>query len=213
MHRELLILLFIGAVSLTPIQSLAQDNAAQAAAAAERRENEDRYKRLNAMFEELSEAFALQQKKIGTLVDEINRLREENSQFQNKQSAYASREDLRKLAEKVQEIDQKREADKKLILEEIQRIAKIASTPPPVIERKTSSTKPIDTNENFYPYTVQKGDTLSGIINAYNVELKKSGKPAITLEQVKKANPKMNPDRVPVGREILIPVPKGKTAE
>ena len=60
---------------------------------------------------------------------------------------------------------------------------------------------------------MQKGDTLSGIISAYNAELKKAGKPSITLEQVKKANPKMNPDRVPVGREILIPVPQGKAAE
>ena len=92
-------------------------------------EYEERYKRLNAVVEELLASQATLQKRIAGLSDEIRALREEQGRNVNQ---YVRPEDLRKglekLAEKVREIDQKREDDRKLILEEIR---KLASAPVP----------------------------------------------------------------------------------
>jgi hypothetical protein len=64
----------------------------------------------------------------------------------------------------------------------------------------------------YYPYKIKSGDSLTRIIGAYNSQLKEKGmnKAPITLDMVKKANPKLNPNNLPVGREIKIPIPPDK---
>jgi Tfp pilus assembly protein FimV len=116
---------------------------------------------------------------------------------------YASPEDLQRLARKVQELDEKREADKRLLLDEIQKLAKVRVAPPPE-PRATPRTPPpkADASDKGYEYTIQSGDTLSAIVEAYR---KKGVK--VTQEQVVKANPKLRPTRLIPGTKIFIPDP------
>jgi hypothetical protein len=57
---------------------------------------------------------------------------------------------------------------------------------------------------------VKDGQRLSDIVKEYNGALKEQGRPSITIEQVKRSNPKMNPNKILVGQEILLPVPDKK---
>src|SRR5438477_12047246 len=85
----------------------AQNASAAAAALAAAKSAEEGYQRLNALIEQMTENYALQQKKISAMAEEINRLRDENTRENSRQSAslsgLATKDDLRKLAEKVQE--------------------------------------------------------------------------------------------------------------
>ncbi len=200
-------LLALAGNSLTLV-SLADEPPSQAAALVEKQENEERFKRWNALMEDMRDAYAAQQKKINALAEEVNRLREDSIQAANKA---ATQEQLRELAEKIQEIDKKRETDKQLILAEIQKLAKLPVAVPTVRDHKSSEPKdPEPVSENYYTYEVKSGDYLSTIIAAYNEEYKKQGKKQITLEQVKKANPGLNPNSLRVGKKINIPMPADK---
>ena len=64
-----------------------------------------------------------------------------------------------------------------------------------------------NTSSQGITYTVEKGEYLSTILDAYNAEFKKRGKGRVTLEDVKRANPTININRIYVGQEILIPDP------
>ena len=117
----------------------------------------------------------------------------------------ATREDLRKLAEKVQEIDRKRQDDKELILENIKQLAKSAdtgSTPKhttPKREKPDPDTAPA-TPEKGYEYVVQKGDTLGIIVKAYRDQGVK-----VTRYQIVAANPKVNFEVLIPGKKLFIP--------
>jgi len=207
MLRYLLLLVFVS-------WGVAAENTPDTAALlVERREAEERYKRLAAIVDDLRDAYELQSKRLIALGEELHRLRDENSQLSRNSGNYVSREEIRKLSEKLQEVDNKREADKKLILEELQKLAKAnltAAVPEPKTPAPSTPVEKTPENGEFFTYTVQKGDTLMAIITAYNVELKKQGKAAVTLDAVKKANPNLNPNALRPGKEILIPVPSAR---
>ena len=205
MKRCLLICIGLSFLTFWTTRLTAQDAAAEAALIAERKAAEERSKRLEALLEDMKEAYEAQQKRLMALAEEINRLREETARAGNN---LATREELRKLAEKIQEVDQKREADKELILKELQKLAK---APPPLpVEHKASAEGNADVPDKFFTHVVKQGEYLSTIISAFNAELKAKGKGTVTLSQVKKANPNLNPDNLKVGQEILIPVPPNK---
>src|ERR1043166_5994723 len=109
-----------------PFSAAPQEAAPAAAAVAERQEAEERYKRLSADGESLITANAALQKKISRIGDELKNLREEQA---SRGAAHATaKEDLKRLAKKIQEVDEKREADKQLILEELSKIGKLLSS-------------------------------------------------------------------------------------
>lgn len=184
-----------------------QDAGAQAAAIAEREAAEERYKRLNTAIEDLLAAQAAQHKRIQALTDEIRTLREDMTR---RQPDYATHEDLRRLAQKAQEIDDKREADRKLILEELQKLLKAppaVATPPATGAGAgaggASGGKPGGTGmaiEKGYEHTVEAGQSLSLIIQAYREKGVK-----VTQKQVLDANQGLNPNRLTVGQKIFIP--------
>ena len=215
--KRFLILLAAAFFAFRPL-AFAQDTAAQAAALAEKREAEERYKALAAQFENLGESYAALQKRMSSLENEMAALRDavqtERSDRLKAALNYATRDDLKTLLDKItREIDQKRESDKRLIMEEIGKIARIASKPiilPAPPENRPPPEPKSEPSGEFYTHVVREGETLSAIINAYNTRLKAEGKGRVTLDQVKKSNPKMDPERVIVGREILIPVPASK---
>ena len=157
---------------------------------------EERVNKLNGYVQDLLAAQDAQRKQIEALSRDIESLREKIGQSNPN---YASQEDLRSLAEKLQEIDRKREADRELILKEIEALGKTA--------RKKSRASAADTpttsgaaNEKGYEYTIQAGDTLSAIVAAYKAQGIK-----VTVDQILKANPGLKPTSMPVGQKVFIP--------
>ncbi len=196
---KLFIFLLAGALvaGALPGRLSAQDSA-NAAAQAERQETEERYKRLNAAVEDLLAAQAVQQKRLAALADEIRGLREDNAKATGN---LASRDELRSLAEKVQELDKLREADKKLILDEIKKLAKAPAASVSEPRKPVEVSTPLP--DKGHEYTIQSGDTLSTIVADY----RKNGVKT-TVDLVRKANPKLDENRLKVGQKIFIPAPK-----
>jgi len=189
MKRFSILLLGLTLVNLTP--SLRAQDAA----------TEERLNKLNGLVQDLVEDKAHMKKQLDVLAKEIAALREQGSST----PSAASAEDLRKLAEKIQEIDRKREADKELILKEIEKLGKTIAAPRPRPSTPAANTgtgpAPAD-KEKGYEYVVQSGDTPSAIAAAYREQGVK-----ITADDILKANPGLKATSLPVGKKIFIPAP------
>lgn len=150
---------------------------------------------------------------------------------------FAGVEDIKTLTDKLQELDIKRKKDADLIVKELSGISKEyqssldqfdkrsellnkrlsaveraqaikpGSAPPPIVDRAKPAPEPQADQEGVY-HTIAAGEFVGRIIAAYNAAWKqKGGKRLITFDSVKKANPKINLDRVQIGQEIFIPLP------
>jgi len=204
MKRIFLWLSVIVGLALAISGSVAQDQAEAAAAIAARQDADDRYQRLSASVQELQAANAGLQKKLGALIEELQRVREEAAR---NGANYATHEDLNRLAEKLREVDQKREADNRRILDALEKLAK---TPLPAVpaangengssgKQKSEKAEQRQTEKGYW-YEIKREDKLSMIVQEYR---KKGVK--VTLQQVKDANPDVNPNRLLVGQKIWIP--------
>jgi LysM repeat protein len=169
-------------------------------------EYEERFRRLNTTVEDLLGAQATLQKRIGALSDELRTVRDEQERAPNR---YVRHDDLRKaldrLAEKIRELDQKREDDKRLILDEIRKLAQAPLPEPPPRRAKDREPQPLAPAPGpmkGYEYVVKSGDTLVAIIAAYQQSGVK-----VTQAQVQKANPGLNPNRLGIGQKVFIPDP------
>ena len=162
--------------------------------------------KLFGMIQDVQAAQELQTKKISALEKDIADLRDKvNTPAANPDNA--SRDDLKNLAEKVQEIDKKRAADRELILKEIEQLGKVAAGAPvkPVKNKVTPLPPPDDTAAAGTPqtghyYIVQAGNTLPAIAKAYRDQGVK-----VTTAQIIKANPNIDPNKILVGQKIFIP--------
>jgi nucleoid-associated protein YgaU len=162
---------------------------------------EERLNQLNGHVQDLLEDKAAQKKQSENLAREIERLREQQNQ---PNAAYAMQEDLKRLAEKIQEIDRKREADKELILKKIEELAKTIAAPLPKPPKVKAAASPSTTSpEKGFEYVIQAGDTLSVIVAAYREQ-----NITVTLKQILQANPGLDEKRLKVGQKIFIPAPK-----
>ncbi len=184
----------------------AQNPAAEAAAAQER---EERYQKLRAGIDDLQSAQATLQKRIGELSDEIQSVRRESEKSADKNAGkFVTRDELRNLTDTVREIDRKREEDKKLILDEIRKLANTPVTLPEAPPKRAAKPDPAPDAvadappmpKNGYTYVVKDKDTLAAIVNAYRQNGVK-----VTVDQVLKANPKLKPKSMSVNQKIFIP--------
>jgi LysM repeat protein len=174
--------------------------------------------KLSGQIQDLLDGQAQQGKRLDLLEKEIGDLRDKaNTPVVNDS---ASRADLKKLAGDVQEIDQKRQEDRELILKELEKLSKAAALPPSVTplpprKSKTSSetsagggdnsTTQSNVPENGHYYTIKEGDRLSDIVKAYRAQGVK-----VTTAQVLKANPGLDPNKIITGKKIFIPDPAAK---
>ena len=165
---------------------------------------EERLNKLSGHIEDLLGAIAKQDKRLSALEKELEGVRE---QAAKPSGNYASQEELRKLAEKLQEIDRSRVADNEKVLREIQKLAKA----PVVGSKLPRQSKPVDETpkaggnsggaaEKGFDYVIASGDTLSTIAQAYREKGVK-----ITSEQILKANPGLKEKSLKVGQKIFIP--------
>ncbi|MGC8829610.1 MAG: LysM peptidoglycan-binding domain-containing protein [Verrucomicrobiia bacterium] len=183
------------AVLMSSFNCFCQTDAASIIASKE--DAEERYKRLSSAIEELQAGHAALRKRVSDLEETVQKLREE---LQRATNGLVTRADLATLAEKIVELDKSREADKKLILEQLSKLGASlknlhSAAPPQVAPAPTVA-------EKGYEYVIQPGDTLSKIVKAYNDNGIK-----VTLKQVQEANPGLNPNSLKVGQKIFIPAP------
>src|SRR5439155_6154780 len=121
---------------------------------------------------------------------------------------YASQDDLRTLARKVQEIDQKRVEDYERIGKKIERLGETLAPSPgkkskPKLEPADNPGAGGAAPEKGFEHTVASGDTLSTIAQAYQEKGIK-----VTVDQILKVNPGLVPEKMKVGQKIFIPAPE-----
>ncbi|HVY71846.1 MAG TPA: LysM domain-containing protein [Verrucomicrobiae bacterium] len=214
----------LGGSLLPAVAADPPDDAARAAAVAAQQEAEERYRRLNTSVEELLASQSVLQKRIAALQEELRRVKEEAASKPTPD--FATREDLKRLAEQLQAIDKKRQDDKELILGEIRKLAQTPVTVPEA-PRQTSKPKPANLETNDKPpkgsssikddepktttmkgvnYKVEsKGETLSLIASEHNKLFKEDGlKTSVKL--ILDANPDLDARKIYVGKTIFVPL-------
>jgi LysM repeat protein len=168
---------------------------------------EERLNKLTGRIENLEEFRESMKGQLQTLSKEMDSLR---TQMSTPSGNYAGQEDLKRLADAVKEVDRKRLEDYDKIRAELKRIANVVASPG-ASGHKTASLTSDDTPtantlknpEKGFKYTIQKGDTLSIIVQAYKEKNIK-----VSIDDILKANPGLKAERLPVGKEIFIPAPQ-----
>jgi len=198
--KKILFAVAVAAFAVTPV--FAQDNATQ-----------QQLDQLRGKIQDLTDAQDAQSKKIDALEKEISDLRDKVNTPAAAPDA-VSTADLKKLAEQLQEVDQKRQDDRELILKQLDKIAKVAGAPPvhikssPGTSTGTTTTTgggdaPVaDVPKTGYYYVVKDGDTISGIAKFYRDSDKHV---KVTTAQLLAANPGLDPTKLYSGKKIFIP--------
>lgn len=168
--------------------------------------------RLNKLAGRLDDLVAGQESlrnRIQALEREIESVRE---QVSKPTGNYASQEELKRLADAVKEVDKNRMKDAEQVQAQFVKLSKVVAPPPATPTKKTPANSSSDRpsieassspEKGFGEYTIQKGDTLSLIIQAYGEKNIK-----LTVEQIVKANPGLVPEKMKVGQKIWIPAPQ-----
>jgi LysM repeat protein len=144
------------------------------------------------------------QQQLSQVSKEVSALREQIANQPREDWATAA--DLKRLADGVREIDKKRIEDNERIRTEISKLGKLLASAPAPRSRPARDEEPKEKEpakpEAGLEYVVQPGDSLSLIVQACREKGIK-----VTMDQVRKANPKLNPEKLLVGQKIFIPQP------
>jgi len=190
MKKISFLLLFVS-LSLTPV--FAQENGTQQQFDQLRGKLQDIVEAQDAQGKRLDEL----SKRVSDLADKVNTPAVNNS---------ASADDLKALADTVKEIDKKRQSDRELILNQIEKLGKVtAGTGPTHVHTPSPSNTPDDPGAAALPqtghyYIVKDGDYLSTIAKAYRDQGVK-----VTVNQILKANPGLDANKLYTGKKIFIP--------
>ena len=168
---------------------------------------DERIKRLTGHVQDLQEDSANLKRQMEALMKENQALREQ-LQAQPKTPG-VSLDEVRELARKIQEVDEKRLADRRDILNEINdlgrtlanQVRNAARSPRDVAADSPRNTANLPSQA--LEHTISPGDTLLAISLAYSRETGKK----VTTDLILKANPGLRPERLIPGRTILIPLP------
>jgi TolA-binding protein len=187
--------------------------ATTAATIAAKEDAEERYERLAADLQAVQSDNEALHAKITAMEEEIETLRAAQSHAADNSGI---QDDLKHLADTIQEVDKKRQEDKEAISEEIRKsigrleqLAGSASAPIHASGPRPSAVADSPASDKGYSYTIQDGDRLDLIVKAYNADYKSKGLKSITLRQAKEANPNVDWNRLRVGQKIVIPRPDG----
>jgi len=168
---------------------------------------QERLDKLAGRIEDLTAAQEALKKQISELSREIGSVREQSVK---PNASYARQEDLNLLAEKIKEVDRKRMDDAEKVRTELLKLRKAVETllgapkpkPSSTLREKPAPEKPVG-DDKVFPYTIQSGDTLDAIVQAYKEKNIK-----VTVAQILAANPGLKADRLRVGQKIFIPAPQ-----
>jgi hypothetical protein len=186
--------------------------------AAARQEMAEKLKRIQAQVEDLQALNASLGRDLKTVSDQVRRQNDAMKKFAKTYeialSDYIRKQDLADLRKTVEEIEKRRIQDTKVTkdtFEQIRRqIVKILDTPAQIIHVKpnpSNNPQGASAGPKGKWYTMEKGQTVSAVIEAFNGELKRTGRRArISLTQVRAANPLINLDRIRTGERLFIPI-------
>ena len=165
---------------------------------------EERLNKLSAQIQDLIIAKDAQNKRIEDLASAIRDLQDQQGK---PNPTYATQDDLKMLAGKLEEVDSKRREDNEKLVSELKNISKAVTdlAKAPVITKPVVSSSGGGTSAGekpHYEYTIRKGDTLSAVIAAY----KEQGI-NVKLQDILDANPKLDPKNMSVGLKVIIPAP------
>lgn len=163
---------------------------------------EERLNKLAAQIQDLADARDAQNRKLEELTRAVEALQQ---QLSKPNENYASQETVKLLAKQIEEVDRKRQDDDKAILEGVEKELKaLASTWKKAAAAATASAGDTATraSDKYFERVIQPGDTLSGIVAAYREQNIK-----VTVDQILKENPGLDPRSMPVGKKIYIPAP------
>jgi LysM repeat protein len=168
---------------------------------------QERLDKLAGRIDDLTAAQEALRKQMSELSRELESVREQSAR---PNSSYARQEDLNHLLEEIKAVDRKRVDDADKVKTELIKLRKALEMPPPSTKPKPASTareKPAPEkppgDEKVFPYTIQSGDTLDAIVQAYKEKNIK-----VTVAQILAANPGLKADRLRVGQKIFIPAPQ-----
>lgn len=200
----------------------AQEDAARAA---NREASEESYRRLNSAVEDLMASQLETRRQLDKITESLQRVSVE-ARSKPSDNTFVTREEFNKLKDIVRDIDAKRVADAEEIKQRIDELGKSLSASVKEAARRTAeasraapeprpeprSSSPPAAAGTAVPqdgvyYTVEKGNTLSAIVNAHNEQLKKQGL-RTSLKLVLAANPKVKPENIYVGQKLFIPLEK-----
>jgi hypothetical protein len=165
--------------------------------------------KITGEIQDVQDSLNSQDKRISALEKKISDMAEKvNTPAGND---FASADDLKKLAEQVQEIDKKRQQDNQKILDALEKIGKGGGfhRPAPSDNSVNPNPGPNDNPppasnnggpQNGYDYTIAPGNTLAAIVKAYRAQGVK-----VTVDEILKANPGLNANKLIVGKKIFIP--------
>lgn len=153
----------------------------------------ERVNRLSIYVEELMADKARQQKQITEMSREIDSLREQLQRV----SGGVSREDVQAVVNTVTQLERKQREDMKSVADAIEKLGKASATP----ARAPSPSGPVRPAERGWEYTIEPGNTLSAVAQAYREKFNIK----TTTDDILKANPGLRADRLQVGQVIFIP--------
>jgi LysM repeat protein len=190
-----------------------------AAAVAEQQGIDEKFKQMAADLEALRAANQLLAGKVSALTEELQQVRAEEARLAG---SAISRDDLKPLAQKIDEVDKKRIEDKDAISEEIKNtttnlLRQLAPPVDPSLRTSRGTPPPVPppvppAATDGFSYTIKEGDFLVAIVTAYNNDFKSKGVKTISVQQVKEVNPGVDWNRLKVGQKIVIPRPAGYPA-
>ena len=164
---------------------------------------EERLNRLSAQIQDLADARDVQNRRLDELAKRLRELQDEQGR---PGAGYATRDELKQLAAKLQEVDEKRQQDNEHVVRELEKLGKTLGSAGP---RRPAAPAPVVTpgdgpaaSDKGFEYVIQSGDNLSAIAKAYNDKGYK-----VTVDQIQKANPGLKPKELRVGQTIFIPRP------
>jgi TolA-binding protein len=184
-----------------------------AAAIAAKQDADERYERMSTDLQAVQADNQDLRAKITSMEQEIQALRDAQAKPADNS---AMQDEMKKLADAIQEVDKKRQADTEAISEQIRNsigqiehaVGNGTPTPTHVTHPKTEDTTPAP-NVDGYSYTVVEGDRLDLIVKAYNAEYRSKGLKTITMRQTREANPNVDWNRLRIGQKIIVPKPPG----
>lgn len=169
--------------------------------------------KLSGQIQDITSALDVQNKRIDALEQKVNDLQDKLNQPGG--NNFAGADDLKKLADQVQQIDQKRQSDNDQILKELERLEKSLNGSPghssdTGTTGTTTSSTPTTTpgpspyaTVPHYEYKIKAGDTIGAIAKAYTAQGIK-----VTTSEILKANPGLKPGNLKVDQVIIIPQPQ-----
>ena len=200
-----------------------QSNAAAVAAAAAKVEAEEKFNSLKGKVDELIEVRNLRDRDVQDKLQQLARdLGDLRQQMNKPRPIYATPDDIKRLAEAIQEVDRKRVMDGERFANELKEMFKKllaasvppprpapiiihdpAPAPPPVKDQEKEKVKdpePTAVKETGFEYIVKSGDNFVKISKAYSARGIK-----VTPEQIQKANPGVKSERLIIGKKLWIP--------